>query len=210
MVCVVVTPHTDTSKHRVHTTQEHDAVEPQCMQDSDGDGVRKHVEKRISQRKVQKCWRQLYTAFKTPHGTYKDMKVPRNFECLRFLFHNNHHCKLVQLSPLEVKQNFQLKECNVWLEGPSYSSNELRKNVRIASEGNCDSYHWRRDITRKNRKASKPIAPTFGTDAEVHKMGGGSAGEENVSPKLLVTKTVGTLLNFWYFLQNLKRSAICV
>lgn len=121
-VCVVVTPHTDTSKHRVHTTQEHDAVKPQCMQDSDDDGVRKHVEKRISQRKVQKCWRQLYTAFRTPHGTYKDMKVPRNFECLHF-FHNNHHCKLVQLFPLEVKQKFQLKQCNVWLEGPSYSSN---------------------------------------------------------------------------------------
>jgi hypothetical protein len=55
----------------------------------------------------------MYTAFKTPHGTYKDIKVPRNFEFLHSIFHNNHHYKLVQIFPLEVTQNFQLKECNV-------------------------------------------------------------------------------------------------
>ena len=41
------------------------------------------------------------------------MKVPLSFEILHSLFHNNHHCKFVQLSPLEVKQNFQQKECKV-------------------------------------------------------------------------------------------------
>jgi hypothetical protein len=82
------------------------------MQDSDDDvGVRKHVEKRKERYKsAEDSCTQLS---KTPHGTYKDINVPRNFECLHFLFHDNHHCKLVQLSLLEVKQAFQLKECNV-------------------------------------------------------------------------------------------------
>jgi hypothetical protein len=67
MVFVLVTPHTDTSKHRVHTTQEHDAVKPQCMQNSDYDGVRKHVEKRTSQRKVQKLLKAAIHSFQKRH-----------------------------------------------------------------------------------------------------------------------------------------------